>query len=242
MQKIDLLIMGSSRPQLLEYTYKSFKKFVHTDKKVRVLFHEDAIYPGDSMESMKFAEDNNFEVSYHVPNIGLAPAMTKMFQKVETGFIFYLQDDFEFERPVELDRILWVMNKYNDINCITFNKRRNRNDANVLNFSGLKVYKREFWSWNPGVWRMSYVRKKWIGPVRRKPEAKWFKIAGISYIYGEPNEPRYIRHLGDTWRMAEWNMRGNKPGSVKNPDAHIGRAPWLAEPPERPVRSQDASK
>ncbi len=242
---IDLLIMGSSRPELLRYTYESFQKYIEDlcEAEIRVLFHEDCVYPNTSKISKRYGKLNGFETFSHDPKIGLGPAMDKMFKKVKTDYMFYLQDDFEFERPIDLDRILWTMERNARVNCITFNKRKIRTDTHEYVFDGLKLYIRKFWSFNPGIWRMSVVRKHWIGPVEIKPESRWFKTnVGVSYVYDSPGEYRYVRHLGDTWRMADWVMKDNIPGRTKNPDAHEGRAPWLGPPQKRPVGERDAKK
>ena len=57
----------------------------------------------------------------HDPHIGLGPAMDEMFKLVETPYIINLQEDWIFERCIDLDRLLWVMDKHNDLNLLIFN-------------------------------------------------------------------------------------------------------------------------
>ena len=260
--KLDLLIMGSSRPHLLKYTYESFERYIGNlcqDTELRKLIHEDFIYRAKSNQSVKFAENNGFDViAKHEPYWGLGFAMDYMFKiHIEADYIFYLQDDFEFERPVELDRILWVMERNKKINCITFNKYRNMKPNppfvdKEYDYDGLKLCIYPGWQFIPGVWRMSKVREKWR-PRKERPEGYWQNSFGNhekrqiydhleidvgAYMYGGLGEYRYVRHIGGTWRMADWQRENNNPGGVRHWDFQSlerDRSPWLGRLSERPL-------
>ena len=259
--------MGSSRPNLLKYTYESFKRFVLYDNtNLKSMMHEDYLYPDESEKSLKYA-DNNFDtVILSKPKIGVGYAMDKMFKDVTAPYIFYLQDDWEFERPVDLDRIIWTMEKHKKINCITFNKFRNMNgsleDAGFENreydYDGMKLCIYPGWQFLPGVWRMSKVREKW-SPRKIRPEGNFQNSFGSdkertenkdnflentvgAYMYGAMGEYRHVRHIGGTWRMADWQIKANnyKPTGVRHWDfknLERDRGPWLGDLPARPLNS-----
>ena len=175
--------------------------------------------------------------------------------------MFYIQDDWEFERPVELDRILWTMDRYPKINCITFNKYRNMKPTDGFedkeyDYDGLKLCIYPGWQFLPGVWRMSVIKKKWT-PKKIRPEGNWQNSFGKhdfrlnpqtledeigAYMYGGLGEYRYVRHTGGTWRMADWQMKTNnyKPAGVKHWEFQSwmrDRSPWLGKLTKRPLNN-----
>jgi len=56
----DIIMTGSSRPDLLKITVESFRRFLHTEKKLNWILHEDCINIEKSKESIKWAEKNDF--------------------------------------------------------------------------------------------------------------------------------------------------------------------------------------
>jgi hypothetical protein len=52
-----------------------------------------------------------------------------------------------------------------------------------------------------------------------------------AYIYGQQGEHRYVRHLGNDWRMADWRLENGRPGGRhhSNMDKPY-MAPWLPYP------------
>ena len=59
-----------------------------------------------------------------------------------------------------------------------------------------------------------------------------------AYFYGGFGEYRYVRHIGGTWRMADWQRQNNKPGGVVHwefVNVKRDRSPWLGEFVERPL-------
>ncbi len=259
--KLDVLIMGSSRKQLLEITLESFKKYVvYQNTDVRFLMHEDFAYPSDSEKSVSWAKSQGIHVESSLPKLGLGYAMDKMFKMIESDYVFYLQDDWEFERPVELDRILWTMERNKKVNCITFNKYKNGEDNTGFAYKdylydGLPLSIYPGWQFLPGLWRMSKVREQW-SPRKIRPEGNFQNSFGDNdkrmndrpyleenvgaYFYGLHGEPRYVRHLGGTWRMAEWQVKENnyKPTGVRHWEFmkwQRDRAPWLGKLTARPL-------
>jgi len=193
-------------------------------------------------------------IERHKPNIGLGPAMDFMFNKhIKSQYLLYLQDDFEFERPIELDRVLWTMDNHSKINLINFSHYKNVRltdfTSREIPFFGLKMCSYNGWTFTPGIWRMSKVREKWKA-VKVRPEGYFTNQFGTheqrldpdycyehlgAYHYGGMGEPRYVRHLGTTWRMAEWRREEGGKLHWEFQNLERDRAPWLGKLPKRPI-------
>lgn len=258
---IDVLITGSSRPFLIGYTFDAFEEKVKltTGGQKRYLLHEDAVFPKKSLEVISWAKTfKEFSiVEMAVPKLGLGKVLDKMLPLIQTDYMFYLQDDWEFERFVDLGQILWVMDRNPEINLIAFGKFRNLGtingfDQEEFNFNGLRLCLINSWTFVPGVWRMSFVRKMWESRDHR-PEGYFTNKLGTrsqrtnkkycienlgAYLYGSRGDYRYIRHIGDSWRMADWQLKEGKPsGGIECTfvDEVMFRAPWLDPMPDRPI-------
>jgi hypothetical protein len=273
MDRLDLMIFGSSRSKLLEYTYKSFQKMIENlsqNTSINKMMHEDYVFGDESVESINYAKSQNFEVVVSQPFKGLGNAMKEMFlNHTKSDYIFYLQDDWEFERPVDIDRILWTMNQNPKINCITFNKYRNMKPTEFVekevDFDSLKMCLYPGWQFLPGVWRTSIIKDMWkkYGTRKERPEGFWQNLFGTNdqrqdhnwledkvgaYMYGALGEYRYVRHIGGTWRMAEWRRKdtnGLPSGEIHWDFMNVDRdrAPWLPPLEKRPLnRSVKMSK
>lgn len=259
--------MGSSRPQLLKYCVESLQDKIlkFSSSSHRILLHEDFVLEKESRESIKYAKDKDVRVISHNPKIGVGPAMNSMFKNhIKSEYLLYLQDDWEFERIIEIDRLLWTMNQHQQINCITFSKYRNVKPGtleelgvNEYNYKGLLLTLYDGWWFNPGIWRMSKVRKHWrFRDIR--PEGYWqqsffenrdgniklkdwcYNNVG-SYFLGGKGDFRYVRHLGSSWRMADWRLEKGKPSGTLHWDFQSltrDRAPWLEELPPRPLNQE----
>lgn len=255
---IDVLIMSSSRPQLLPYCVDSLYNMIFscTYVKPRFLLHEDFVIPKESEKVIEYAKSQGFDViEKHKPNIGQGFAMNHMLKFIKSKYLFRMEDDWEFERPVDLDKALWIMDKYPLVNCIIFNKNKNCTwkmsiGINEYDFEGQKLTLSAGWFFIPGIWRMDKVRKHWSAR-EFKPEGHWqdslrekgkkidkeycYNKIG-AYFYGGKDDYRYIRHLGNTWKMENWKKKEVDESLVWD---FVGlksdRAPWIGKLPKRPI-------
>lgn len=269
MRNIDLVITGSSRPQLFPFTWESFKKYVHFRGNLRVIFHEDFVFPKESEKVMNYL--NNLkdrgeihEIIHHNPCIGLGRALDDIIKNhIKSDFIFYLQDDWEFERPIDLDQLVWTMEENKEINLIFFNKIKN---YGVLNKAPCPQYTFSYtdfilwhgWTFLPGIWRMSKVKEKWavrverpegfftnqFGTHQQRQDVGWCEKNIGAYALGKTGEPRYVRHIGNDWRMASWRLQNGKPGGVHDANRMDipYRGKWLPDLVERPHRNDNYTK
>ena len=260
-RNIDLIITGSSRPQLFPFCWESFKKYVHFRGNMRVIFHEDFVFPDDSQKVLQYLnklknKGEIHEIITHRPAIGLGMTLDCLIkQHIKSDFVFYLQDDWEFERPIDLDQLLWVMETHPKINLIFFNKSANFGSVSKApcpqyTFGGVDFILWHGWAFLPGIWRMSKVKEKWI-PRDHHPEGKMTNQFGNhetrmsvkyceenvgAYGLGKTGERAYIRHIGNDWRMARWRLENGKPGGRHDEDTmdYQYRGKWLPEIKQRP--------
>jgi hypothetical protein len=173
--------------------------------------------------------------------------MQMLMNKWKTKYIFHLQDDWVFELPVDLDRILWTMENFENINCIFFNKQLNRHwmegfEQQEQDFAGLKVCRTYFWPFLPGVWRADIFKEKWS--YRKERPEGWFNKNGFGktderkelankdkfgvYMLGDMFHPRYVRHIGENDSKVAW--RQGRERVEYSLDDTRSRAPWLPKP------------
>jgi hypothetical protein len=236
-------------------------------EKPKVTVHEDHVFPAETQRVIEYCEDlkSKGEIDvfdYDKPAKGLAWTLEHyLTRRLDSKYTFYLQEDWEFERPIDIDKITYIMDKNDDINLIFFNKIRNNGVINKqkqeqVDYEGYPFCVYHAWTFLPGIWRTDFVKKKWPKGVAFKPEAAFTNRFGPhekrtpigycrenigAYIYGGTGEHRYIRHLGNDWRMAKWQLKGKdkvRPGG--NHGEHMDlpyMAPWVPYP-NRPVQAR----
>lgn len=235
---LDIVITGSSRPQLFPKFWKSFNEMVTYRGKKRIIWHEDFVYSEESSAVVKYVRDVVDELIIGNPSVGLGYALDSLINNyIENEFVFYIQEDFEFERPIDLDRLVHVMKNNESINLI-FLKRSKNALIEEVEFDGVSMCKFQMWSFNPGLWRMDTVRKYWepvddginaelhfnnnIGDIEVR------KTMGL-YVLGKHNSYNHIRHMAYDLRMEKFNWVDGKPGKhpTKEKSDLENRAPWL---------------
>jgi hypothetical protein len=263
--ELDLLITSSSRPQLFPYCWESWKKMIHFTGLLNVYVHEDFVFPEQSKEVIKYltilkesGEIRDF--TYHNPSIGLGKSMDYMFKHhIKSKYMFYLQEDWEFERPIDMNQLIWVMEENEHINMIGLNKIRNTGSLNGSEqtehtYSGVDMILYHSWSFMPGLWRMPFVKKHWrvrevrpegfftntFGSHEQRSDCEYCKNVIGAYMLGKTGDFRYVRHIGNDWRMAHWRLENGKPGGVHDENRMDlpYRAPWLGDMPYRPVQNE----
>lgn len=265
MGKYEILITGSSRPQLWPFFWESVKKMCIMREPHRVTVHEDFVFNNPSTKVVEYVNElqNRGEIDVldtDRPAIGLAETLNRYLAKrLEAKYVFYLQEDWEFERPVDIDRIVYVMDRNPHINLIFFNKIKNVGSINHQQqrpetYDGLDLCLYHSWAFLPGIWRREFVVNNWPYPTHH-PEGAFTQVFGNhdqrtpceyckntfgAYIYGPQGDPRYVRHLGNDWRMAKWRLEDGKPGGCHD-ETRMDlpyMAPWVPYT-QRPVQHPD---
>jgi len=271
--KLEMLITGSSRPQLWPFFWESVKKMCIMRNWPKVMVHEDYVFHAESDKVVEYVKNQKdiHTIDIDNPPLGLGRTLTRYFKgRLKSKYLFYLQEDWEFERPIDIDQIMWVMDNNPHINMIFFNKIKNNGviakmSQEPRNFSGLDVCVYHGWSFLPGIWRREFVEKQMYksgGSFRpERPEGAFTNSFGThdgridttfceknigAYIYGSVGDFRYVRHLGNDWRMAKWRLEGpprrETPGGRHSEDMDVPyMAPWVPYL-KRPVRVRDSKE
>jgi len=214
--KIDVLINSASRPEYLEKSLITlFDKFKFSGK-VRYLFHEDVI---DEKRSQKCLDIVNETKKFQTivitnPSIGHGYAIKKMLSLIETDIIFRTEDDYEYLKEIDVDKIVKLFVDTPDINQVLLNKRPNMEmQSGVLQKevirNGVKLTTSYRWHFTPGFWRMKWIHPRFVpyGFACRmskglevgapKPMTVDWMIKNIGcYFYEGFKEGEYISHIG----------------------------------------------
>ena len=138
----------------------------------------------------------------------------------------------------------------NKLNLIFFNKIKNSRNCGGgrqkgYEYSGLRLCLYHGWTFLPGIWRLPFVRKHWIyspqrpegaftnqfGSHETRKDVKYCEEKIGAYIYGREGEHRYVRHIGNDWRMAAWRLENGLPGGRHHSDMDKPyMAPWVTYP------------
>jgi len=261
-RKMDILVIASSRLEQLKYTIDHFLKFAHFYGDYRFILHEDFVIPKESEKVIKWAENQKDifkpeNIHYHNPPLGLIGTTSYTLNLVKTPFFFNLQDDWIFERPIEIDRILRLMENVDDINLIVFAKHRipkYKSNIKLTEFkfpeidSGITLSQYSTWSFIPAIWRSSFSipiclkamknKNKRTAPARmtntirtpdKKKDVEYLRKNMGAYFYGGHGEYRWVRHIGENARMEEWRIENGKPGKegICQETNIMHLAPWI---------------
>lgn len=268
---LEIFITSSSRPQLWPYFWESFKKMCIIRQPYRVTVHEDFVYSDRSVKTIKYLEHLKSKgeiqvIDQDAPAKGLGWTLDYYIKnRFKSNYVFYMQEDWEFERPIDIDQITFTMDKHPKINLIFFNKIRNsgvinKQEQKEYTYDRLKCCLYHGWAFLPGIWRLPFVRKHWQYSSY-KPEGNFTNSFGNhdqrssvayceknigAYIYGPQGDSRYVRHLGNDWRMAQWRLEGQgkhgKPGGRHDKAMDVPyMAPWLQHDfyYKRPVQAEE---
>jgi hypothetical protein len=160
------------------------------------------------------------DVHVNTGRTGFAGAVNRVFGAVRGEFYFYLEDDWLFLRPVDLNAVLALMREDPSIHHIRFSKETvaRPGDAQLraleksgelylvpgrqVTAGGMELVESAIWSLNPHVARSSVMRE--CGPIPEgvNPESflckrydSLFPRRGV-YIFGGYGDPPVVRDIG----------------------------------------------
>ncbi len=115
------------RADLLDRTLRSMLPQLDTPP-ARIIVHEDVrpdvpCPPGPSTKEVLEALGVPFVYMCTEPGLGLARAMVRLLSEVQSEFVFYTQEDFDFIRQIPIASCLQIMAEHR-LNHVRFNKRK----------------------------------------------------------------------------------------------------------------------
>lgn len=103
---ITLAVLTSGRMEYLEQTIQSFEAQVRGSNMQRLIFDDSGSWAYSQWLRMTFP---GYQLASSGENKGYANAIAGIFDLIQEGYLFLLEEDFVFERPVDLDLIREVM-------------------------------------------------------------------------------------------------------------------------------------
>lgn len=148
---------------------KECKHLIYVDSKIK-----DEVYKKYVDNILKLVEKEypNIEV-IDSPNSGLKFNYWHAINTIETPFMLFLEHDWEFLHPVELDKVVDVLNKYEYVNLIKLPKRSNMIEMKVQDrlwdfeikyedrIKELNLTKTSSFATNPHIIRKSKFLNEW---------------------------------------------------------------------------------
>lgn len=220
------LIIGrtsASRPKLLKQSTESlFSNMKFSGTPVHVL-NEDVVDKELSQELLYWAHsDNRFDkIFINDPPTFQSKGICRMLKyAIDIGakYYFNFEDDWIFDQPVNIDKIIELMENNIGINQVAFHKRIpiDRNDFNKweLKVDGIDLITNIHWTVIPSIWRVSFAKRFLdieIAPTNNasgifnkilKKEnypAHWIIGNVGSYYLGSIQDPgsKYVTHIGN---------------------------------------------
>ncbi len=203
---MDVVIIASIRPRILELTIKSFMSKLLTSD-VRFIVNVDPVGEKYSQQDVidVIRKYSNNIVSRTPDKSSFSDAVRWCWSQVESEYFLHLEDDWCLKKNVDINSVIKILSE-NDVQGIRLNLSRNKKDANESGFvesDGLSL--------NPTIFKTSFIKTLLpIFDISKDPE-KQFRVKKIAnfYYYGLPGESSYVIDTGKKWRkymgLTKWS-------------------------------------
>lgn len=220
------LVIGrtsASRPKTLEQSTKSLFLNMKFSGRVIHVLNEDVVEKGLSQELLYWAHSSHRfdKIFVNDPPTCQSEGIRRMLKcAIDIGaeYYFNFEDDWIFDQPVNIDKIIELMENNPGINQIAFHKRIpvDRTDFKKweLRVDGVNLITNIHWTVIPSIWRVSYAKRfvdVKIMPtnnasgifnkvLKRKNQPAHWVIGNVgSYYLGKIGDPgsKYVTHIGD---------------------------------------------
>lgn len=220
---LDVIITSTCRKTIVP-TLKSFHKHVSYRGEFRFIVNIDVKFPGYLAALKSFLKSMGIrDISINLcpkawPD-GLTEATNYLYSKIESKYYFNLQDDWIFLKGFDMNCLIDLMNRREDIQHIRLSKQRIQDVAWLYHISnenipefhkrkknvtvdGINLVQTHTWSFNPSLSRTSVAKK--IIPVPANTRAETYfchKIDEmfeypVTYILGQIGDKPMIRDIG----------------------------------------------
>jgi len=174
---LDVIITASGRDTIFR-TIESFLTNVKYAGEFRFIINIDVCRKGSLTQIIKYVKNLNlkyFNVNYQPK--GFTNALSSTLKQIESTFYFHLEDDWVFLKEIQLDPLIELLQKNNNVNHVRFSKRKIR-DYNELFYcpplrgiyrpkkkniviDGIQLVNCIAYSANPNISRTSHFQNKW---------------------------------------------------------------------------------
>ncbi len=226
---VTVLIISSSRPEVLRYCLKSFNEKLLNCKKTYFI-NEDVVDKNKTQQIEQICDELQltYTINRNTKPKGPCKAIMDFAKQYEGKYFFIVEDDWELEDEIRVPDLYNIMDKYESVNEIIL-KYKNKvvNKTVYIDDFGYNLYLSETPLASPGLWRTSLLKKSYKNKtihdiVNDKPfhmlripvlfpefYSKNEKLSGDAKInwllkdigaYIIKSQHLQIRHLGNTWK------------------------------------------
>jgi hypothetical protein len=157
MDKIDITMIATIRPKILEQTLESFCKNMFTDvDRYNLILNIDPV--GEDVDSKEvcdiaFKYFKNGTVHY-AKELNFSKAVIWTFSQATSRFVFHLEDDWKLLRSINIDYMIEIMKKNPNLASL----RLNRLKSNIQDNDGFIYDPEGRLSLNPTLFNGNFIR------------------------------------------------------------------------------------
>jgi len=216
---INVLINSCARPDILETSITTFRKYIKTSHTLKYIILEDKVHDIERQKlGRNWLEKNKDlfdEIHYSERRLGPGFFFAPIVKLCNTEFFFHLEDDNRFFMDIEIDPLINIMKKYNNILEIILRRGKTDPRNNPIEFviDGLDLTEFDLFSVATGIFNTSLVRivlskigwKKQLREVQvLTPVSKELNLK--KYTLGFNNDFKHYDHVGPKkgYRKGEW--------------------------------------
>lgn len=207
MSEVTACLTSCNRPDLLARTLESFYRF-NTYPINRFIVYEDSGTKCNGELQLQYPDIEWMDAK---ERIGQIKAIDKMYQTVETPYIFHMEEDWEFYKSGFIEASMKILDSDPMISMVWIREKDDTNQHPIIwhqDFGIMKTNHQGLWSgfcFNPGLRRLSdYKRFNAYGNHTQFSRSKpWLAEAAISKLYAAAGfraailKQGYVKHIGE---------------------------------------------
>jgi hypothetical protein len=193
--ELSVILTSAGRGDLLERTVTSLRENLQFDGRVRWMVIDDLPHEA----TRRYIHSQPFDVViYNDRNVGLGRSLTRIYSVLETRWFFHCEDDWDFLRPFDVEKMQTLMEREADLGQLVLHREEQRGSSEVIERGGYVEYP-PFFSLNPHLGRFDTLIQGF--PFERRSAevrlTRRMRALGIrTGIYGWGDEP-FISHTGE---------------------------------------------
>ena len=220
-ESIDVVVISTLRPKLLNLTLASFQKhFLNQFGKYRIILNIDPVgeenfSQDEILELVNRYSDNVIDCTPKTGNF--SQAVRWAWSQVESPYFLHLEDDWFLKKKVLKDAVFEKFKLDEKLAGIRLNLSRNPSERPLYS-DGLSL--------NPSIFRTSVIQSL-LGDfdIAKDPEKQFrnnesLKMQNFVY-YGMPKESSYVVDTGKKWRkslgLAKWDITSTDVCWIQSP-------------------------
>jgi hypothetical protein len=214
--KIDITMVAVIRPELVRRTLKSIiKNIVDNPDRFTLILNIDPI--GEKTKPKKVAKVAKEYFSNVIYNIAKKPSFPKavkwVWENSYSPFVFHIEDDWDIARKIDINHMIKIMNKYQDLSSLRLYKYRTPKSKKFFTFSCAWEYNKDGF----------YVAKDWrkqfgLNPILIRRE---FIDEALPRMRDNVNPEKqfrdtqeYMREIIKKWKYGLYTNPGDGPLAI----------------------------